>query len=42
MENEKYFREHPEIKTLVSLFVRKVLDERPNNILEFAGQFFDR
>jgi hypothetical protein len=42
MENERYLREHPEMSTLLSLFVRKVLDERPNNILEYAGQFFDR
>ena len=42
MHNELYYREHPEIQTLVSVFVRKVLDERPENILEFAGSFFDR
>ncbi len=40
--NEHYLRDHPEIKTLVSIFVRKVLDERPDNILSFAGAFFDR
>ena len=42
MQNEHYLRAHPEISTLSSLFVRKVLDERPDNILEFAGSFFDR
>lgn len=42
MENEKYFREHPEIKGLMALFVRKILDDRPENILEYAGTFFDR
>ncbi len=42
MENEHYLRAHPEINTLFSLFVRKVLDERPDHILEFAGSFFDR
>ena len=42
MQNERYYREHPEIQTLISVFVRKVLDERPENILEFAGSFFDR
>mmetsp|Transcript_23615 Transcript_23615/g.20981 ORF Transcript_23615/g.20981 Transcript_23615/m.20981 type:complete len:127 (+) Transcript_23615:24-404(+) len=42
MENEHYLRAHPEISTLISLFVRKVLDERPDHILEFAGSFFDR
>ena len=42
MENEHYLRSHPEISTLISLFVRKVLDERPEHILQFAGSFFDR
>ena len=42
MENEHYLRAHPEISTLISLFVRKVLDERPDHILKFAGSFFDR
>ena len=42
MENEHYLRSHPEISSLISLFVRKVLDERPDNILKFAGSFFDR
>ena len=27
---------------LIALFIRKILDERPPNILEFAGNFFDR
>ena len=42
MENEHYLRAHPEISSLISLFVRKVLDERPDHILQFAGSFFDR
>eukprot|EP00347_Sterkiella_histriomuscorum_P007467 403348804 len=42
MENEKYFRQHPEIRGLMTLFVRKILDDRPDNILEYAGTFFDR
>jgi len=27
---------------LIALFIRKVLDDRPENILEYAGTFFDR
>ncbi len=27
---------------MIALFIKKVLDERPDNILEFAGAFFDR
>ena len=42
MQNELYFRNHPEIKGLIALFVRKILDDRPENILEYAGTFFDR
>ena len=27
---------------MVQLFMNKVLDDRPENILAYAGQFFDR
>ena len=26
----------------ITLFIRKILDDRPENILEYAGTFFDR
>jgi hypothetical protein len=42
IENEKYFREHPELASMVQLFIFKVLDDRPDNILQYAGSFFDR
>ena len=41
MENERYFRNHPEINSLLCLFVQRILDDRPENILEYAGTFFD-
>ena len=41
MENERYFRQHPEINSLLQLFVQRILDDRPENILEYAGTFFD-
>ena len=41
MQNERYFRAHPEIKGLLQLFVSKILDDRPENVLEYAGTFFD-
>ena len=41
MENERYFRAHPEIKGMLQLFVSKILDDRPENVLEYAGTFFD-
>lgn len=42
MENEKYLRDHPELTQMINLFMKYVLDEHPENILEFAGKFFDR
>jgi len=42
IENEKYFRDHPELNSMVELCIFKVLDDRPENILAYAGQFFDR
>lgn len=42
IENEKYIRQHPELNGLTTLFIRKILDDRPENILEEAGKFFDR
>ena len=41
MANERYFRDHQEIKYLLELFVSKILDDKPENILEYAGTFFD-
>ena len=41
MQNEHYFREHPEINALITIFIWKVLDEWPDDILKFSGGFFD-
>ena len=27
---------------MISLFLKQVLDEQPENVLQFAGSFFDR
>ena len=40
--NELYFRQHPELNGLIALFIRKILDDRPDDILKYAGTFFDR
>jgi hypothetical protein len=37
IENEKYFRDHPELNSMVHCFIYKVLDDRPDNILAYAG-----
>ena len=42
LDNEHYFRSHPELQALVQLFYKEVLGEKPPNILEYAGKFFDR
>mmetsp|Transcript_20343 Transcript_20343/g.23045 ORF Transcript_20343/g.23045 Transcript_20343/m.23045 type:complete len:94 (+) Transcript_20343:74-355(+) len=42
MDNERYLREHPELGWMVSVFLRKVLYEKPEKILHFSGEFFDR
>lgn len=41
-ENELYLRKHPELNDLVSCFLFKVLEEKPDNILAYAGNFFDQ
>ena len=42
MANEFYMRDHPEIQKLVTVFLFKVLDEKPKDILSYAGKFFDK
>ena len=42
ISNEKYLRQHPELTGLINFFIFKVLDEKPEEILKFAGKFFDR
>ena len=41
MKNERYLREHPELNYIIELFVSKILDDKPDNILEYGGTFFD-
>ncbi|XP_033030805.1 RIIa domain-containing protein 1 [Lacerta agilis] len=38
--NEKYLRSHKEVEMLLSGFLREVLLRRPNNIREFAADYF--
>eukprot|EP00388_Colpodella_angusta_P033212 GDKK01028935.1.p1 GENE.GDKK01028935.1~~GDKK01028935.1.p1 ORF type:complete len:100 (-),score=17.32 GDKK01028935.1:123-395(-) len=42
LSNERYFRAHPELKEMVSVFVGEILEHKPENVLEFAGDFFTR
>ena len=40
MKNEKYLLEHPEVDRMLNLFIHDVLDAKPSDILNFAGNFF--
>ncbi|XP_008826426.1 RIIa domain-containing protein 1 isoform X3 [Nannospalax galili] len=38
--NEKYLRSHKEVELLISGFFRELFLRRPDNILEFAADYF--
>ncbi|XP_004618192.1 RIIa domain-containing protein 1 [Sorex araneus] len=38
--NEKYLRTHREVELLISGFFREILLQRPDNILDFATEYF--
>ncbi|NP_001153237.1 RIIa domain-containing protein 1 isoform X1 [Sus scrofa] len=38
--NEKYLRTHKEVELLVSGFFREIFLQRPDNIQEFAADYF--
>ena len=40
--NEVYLRNHPEIQKILKVFVAKVLQEKPENVLSFAGNFLTK
>ena len=42
VNNETYLRKHPELQNMVSVFLFKVLEEKPKDILEYAGKYFDQ
>jgi hypothetical protein len=42
IDNEKYLREHPEIEILIGIYLIKLVEERPSNILKFTGEFFNK
>ena len=39
--NEVYLKEHPEISVMLKMFVEDVLNDYPDNVLEYAGRYFD-
>ena len=40
IENEKYLRDHPEIECLVQSFIGDVCTNRPDDLREYAAQYF--
>ena len=42
VNNETYLRKHPELQNMISVFLFKVLEEKPKDILEYAGKYFDQ
>lgn len=41
MANEIYLRKHPELSVMLSIFLFRVLEEKPDDVLAYAGKFFD-
>ncbi|KAM3135010.1 hypothetical protein pb186bvf_012834 [Paramecium bursaria] len=41
VSNEEYLRKHPELEVMLSVFLFKVLEEKPQDLLAYAGKFFD-
>ena len=42
VNNETYLRKHPELQNMISVFLFKVLEEKPRDILQYAGKYFDQ
>lgn len=42
VNNETYLRKHPELQNMISVFLFKVLEEKPKDILAYAGNYFDQ
>jgi hypothetical protein len=40
MENERYLRQHPELKKMISEFMVALLKDKPKEVLPYAVVFF--
>jgi len=40
--NEVYLKKHPELSVMMSIFLFRVLEEKPVDVLSYAGKFFDQ
>ena len=41
VQNEAYLASHPELKLVVSLLTRSILEARPSDPVQFAADFFE-
>lgn len=42
VDNEIYIRQHPELKFILDSFLVKLLEDRPENVLQYAGEQFNK
>ncbi len=40
LNNERYLRDHPELRTMTSKFMASVLEAKPDDVVQFAAKFF--
>ena len=40
VNNEHYFRVHPELRTMISAFISSLLKDKPEDVHEYAERFF--
>jgi hypothetical protein len=41
IDNEQYLRFHPEVDFIIESFIMKLLEEKPANIIQYAGKLFN-
>lgn len=42
VDNELYLRSHPELEFILENFLVKLLEDRPDNVIEYAGNQFNK
>lgn len=40
MKTKSYVKDHPELKNLISDYVKKILHMKPTNVMEFSLRYF--
>ena len=41
-DNKKYLAKHPELQNMLEIYTIKLLDQRPEDVLTFTGNFFSK